>query len=101
MRNNSLSLGEFLSAVFASTASDADGWEAIDRLLERFGVDGARPRADFSRPCRAVHGFGRVSRLAVADRFIMMKPARSKCSTRRFATISAMISSASWVRLRP
>ena len=29
------------------------------------------------------------------------KPARSKCSTRRLATISAMISSALWTRLRP
>ena len=29
------------------------------------------------------------------------KPERSKCSTRRFATISAMISSALWTRLRP
>ena len=34
-------------------------------------------------------------------RFIMTKPAHSRCSTSLLATISAMISSALWTRLRP
>ena len=38
---------------------------------------------------------------AIGGRFITTKPARSRCSTRRFATISAMISSALCDRFRP
>ena len=38
---------------------------------------------------------------ATGDRLMTTKPARSKCSTRRFATISDMNSSALWTRLRP
>ena len=37
----------------------------------------------------------------IAGRFMTTKPARSRCSTSRFATISAMILSALWTRLRP
>ena len=38
---------------------------------------------------------------ATGDRFMTTKPARSKCSTRRFTTISGMSSSALWTLRAP
>jgi hypothetical protein len=37
----------------------------------------------------------------IGGRFMTTKPDRSKCSTSRLATIAAIISPASWTRLRP
>ncbi len=60
------------------------------RKAARPGLDGqafSNPRPSAAAPISA-------------GRFMMTKPARSRCSTSRRATISAMISSALWTRLR-
>jgi len=62
-------------------------------VRRRDGESGIAPRP-FRFPLPVLSPLANAAAPTSAGRFITTKPARAKCSTSRFATISAMISSA-------